>query len=403
MSFLRNGIATAVVCVGVWAPVSHGDTLYVDDAVERVLSHSPRVRAYRNRIKSAEASSAQAGALPNPELEVGAENLGTAEFEVGMAQKLELGGKRSARLAVAKTEVGAERLEYEFLIMELRAETYRRYLPLAALNRKQMVLDSLARIADQSLQTIKERYRAGAAMEVDTIRAHIALKELTAESTMLQTEMRTQRRALTALWGEKESSEFEVSDELFTGGGTESEEYYLDQVSSHPQLRIARKDIERIRSNIGLLRAETVPDITVSAGYIRNNERGENASKLGVSSEIPLFNRNRKAIRGEEYLASAREQEMENELIERKTRIRNLLDQLENKDRIYEIEKGIVEESQIAYEMMLKYYERGAVDFLSVSEALTDLLEHKNEMVNLRLERELLRVELCLVSNACFK
>jgi cobalt-zinc-cadmium efflux system outer membrane protein len=240
-------------------------------------------------------------------------------------------------------------------------------------------------------------------MEVDTIRAHIALMKLTAESSVLQTELKTQRRLLAALWGEKEAPEFEVADELFGESEIESEEHYLEQVSSHPGLRLPRKDIERIRSNIALLRAEAVPDITVSAGYIRNTERGENASKLGLSGEIPLFNRNRDAIRGEEFRASAREQEMENDVIGRRIRIRTLLDRLKNKDQVYEIEKDIVKASQSAYDMMLKHYEQGVVDFLSVSEALTDLLEHKNEMVNLRLERELFRVELCLVSNACFK
>ena len=99
--FLATGSALA-------APVALADALAKGEIA------SPRLAEARARLEAAEARARQAGVGPNPEIGLVVENFGgsgpyrsfrSTETTLQISQRLELGGKRSARRAV----VGAER------------------------------------------------------------------------------------------------------------------------------------------------------------------------------------------------------------------------------------------------------------------------------------------------------
>ena len=88
--------------------------LTIDDAIRRAIDLSPSLRASAEGVSAAEGAWRQAGARPNPQLLIEAENfagsgefngVSSSEFSYSLAQQIERGGKRRARRAVA----GADR------------------------------------------------------------------------------------------------------------------------------------------------------------------------------------------------------------------------------------------------------------------------------------------------------
>ncbi|MFW6027388.1 MAG: TolC family protein, partial [bacterium] len=85
--------------------------LTLEEATARALDASPGLRAAGAGVEAAEGSAWQARVRPNPELGFEAENiLGSGElsgfeggeYTLGIGQRIELGGKRRARIAVAE-------------------------------------------------------------------------------------------------------------------------------------------------------------------------------------------------------------------------------------------------------------------------------------------------------------
>ena len=110
---LAAGVAACVLISALVGGVNAQDApaaLTIDDAVARALDAAPLLRAGEEGLRAADGAYRQAGARPNPELLIEAENfagsgdfngVGGAEFSYSLGQQIERGGKRRARRAVA--------------------------------------------------------------------------------------------------------------------------------------------------------------------------------------------------------------------------------------------------------------------------------------------------------------
>lgn len=92
---------------------AHAEPVSLAQALAQGAEQSPRISEAKAKADAAEARARQAGASPNPELSVEVENFaGTGAFQglrstettLALSQRIELGGKRSARVAVASSE-----------------------------------------------------------------------------------------------------------------------------------------------------------------------------------------------------------------------------------------------------------------------------------------------------------
>jgi cobalt-zinc-cadmium efflux system outer membrane protein len=112
-------ITIAIVATGshAWAA-----EVSLSDALAQGAQDSPRIAQARAQAQAAEARARQAGASPNPEISLEVENFAgtgpyrdtrSAETTLALSQRIELGGKRSARVAVAASE-------RDFAVLSLR-------------------------------------------------------------------------------------------------------------------------------------------------------------------------------------------------------------------------------------------------------------------------------------------
>lgn len=260
---------------------------------------SPRIAQARAQTQAAEARARQAGVSPNPEIGLEVENFaGTgpyrnvrrAETTLEVSQRFELGGKRGARVAVARAERDFALLAFKRVEADLSRDIRAAHAELRA-------ADDLAVLARDNVGQARELART-AALLVDAgrdpplrkLRADALLAEALAQEARAFGELLAARRLLADLIGSSDPgiSAAVVADDAAL--------ISLDPefVSLDEQLAAAERDAARARIRVAM--ASAVPDVTASGGVRRINDDRETAFVAGVSIPLPMRDRNRGGI-----------------------------------------------------------------------------------------------------------
>lgn len=278
------------------APAALAEPISLADALSQATQGSPRVAEAKAKADAAEARARQAGVSPNPELSLEVENFaGTGAFEglrsseatLAVSQRLELGGKRSARVGVAKAERDFAFLGYKAAIADLERDIRIAHADLRAAEDRALLARDNTGAAQELARTAAILVDAGRDPPLRQLRAEAELAEAQAEQARTFSELLTARRLLSDLIV---SSDAELSA---TEVSTEDPPPNLppDTVTLDEQLKAAERDAAQAR--IKVAKADAVPDITASGGLRRFADGKETALVAGVSIPLPIRDRNR--------------------------------------------------------------------------------------------------------------
>ncbi|NNM77710.1 TolC family protein [Sphingomonas sp. ID1715] len=317
-------------------PAEAGAVLTLEDALAQAGATSPSTEVATAGVRAAEAARTVAGLRPNPTLEVQSENiagtgdfrgLSSAETTVGVALPLELGGKRSARVAVADARTDRARIEAAIALADLRLRVTQAFTEAAAAERRLAIAEDQARIAAQNLKNATDRVDVGAASPIDQQRATVAQVNAAAALESARRTVELSRVNLARLTGRP-----------FPGGLDLTWFERLPATGPQPAisadrtlaLAAASADLATANAQVRLARAQRVPDLTVSAGARRLSASNDTAAVVGVSIPIPLFNNGQAAVgqaRAEQNQAEARRRlarlEAEREIAQAETDLAN--------------------------------------------------------------------------------
>lgn len=289
-------VAAAAVTIGAAAPAA-ARPITLDEAVRTAEEQSPLVAAAEAALAAAEARARQAGVGPNPELEVELENalgtgpysgVGGAEVTVAVEQRFERGGRRSARVRLARAEVDVASLnllrvradlvrDVRIAFAELVAAQERRALAREAVERA----TELARVAGLLVET-------GRDPPLRQMRAEAARAEArAAEEAALQEVGRT-RSALAALIGS--------DDDDLEPSGSVIEPALQAQPAVPLAVRVAEAERRVAEARIDVAGTQNAPDITARAGVRGFAETRDVALVGGISVPLPIRDRNRGGI-----------------------------------------------------------------------------------------------------------
>lgn len=154
------------------APRPTEPVLTLDRAVELAGGSAPAADAAQAGIDAARALRTVAGLRPNPSLETQVENVaGTglyngfdqAETTVGLNIPIELGGKRSARIAVADAQSNRALLMAAITQADIRLQVTRFYVEAVAAQRRLATAQEQLRITRNAANAARVRVQAGRA------------------------------------------------------------------------------------------------------------------------------------------------------------------------------------------------------------------------------------------------
>ncbi len=305
-SFWRGSLVWGLSLALFAGPAAAEDTpvLSLDDALERsgvveTSSENPVNPRLIGPIEDAAAARAlidQARLRPNPELSFEAENfagtgafsgLSATDYTLSVGQRLELGGKRGARVRSAEAEALVASLEGELATARLGREVRARYVEaVAAASRLELARDivernrELARIAGLLVEVGREP-------PLRALRAEAAVAEAEAELQAAEAASLASRNALAALWSDTASAPFVPADfpAIVPPANLLASEGSL-------RLQVARAEREAADAAIDRERSIAVPDPVISAGVRRFEQSNEQAFLVGVSIPLPFANRN---------------------------------------------------------------------------------------------------------------
>lgn len=290
-------LAGALVACG---QAAQAEPVTLAAALSRADESSPRVAQAKAQADAAEARARQAGVSPNPELSLEVENFaGTGIFEglrstettLALSQRFELGGKRSARVGVAKAERDFAFLSYKSAIADLERDIRLAHAELRAAEDRAVLARENTGAAQELARTAGILVDAGRDPPLRQLRAQAVLAEARAEQARTFSQLLTARRLLADLIG---STDTALSA---TAPSVEETPANLppETVTLNEQLRAAERDAARAR--IRVAQASAIPDITASGGVRRFGEGGETAFVAGISIPLPIRDRNRGNVR----------------------------------------------------------------------------------------------------------
>lgn len=283
-------------------PANLQEGLTLEQALTLAGANAPGIGAADAGVRAADSQRRVAGRRPNPTLSAEVENVvGTgpysgvrgAETTIGMSLPLELGGKRSARIAVADNQAARARLAIVVARADLRLRVIQAFNLAVASDRRALVARDQLATADEGLRVARVRVRAGRVSPLEEQRADITRINTRTALEQAQRTLVLARGNLARLIG-REPGALDVSWFDRIGGGVGPREAAAP--SGTLALAIAEAEVATTNAQVRLARSQRVPDLTISAGARRLEATNDVAAVFGVSLPIPLFNNGRASV-----------------------------------------------------------------------------------------------------------
>jgi cobalt-zinc-cadmium efflux system outer membrane protein len=364
-------------------------------AREIILSRNVGLQSAITETEAAEAGVSQAGVRPNPGIEITTDKFGANEFQATVQQTIELGGKRRLRLEAAQKVADVSQNNHRLSRIELEVQIIRRFIPIAAIGKKLSLLDSIIEIAASTHEQVQKRVEAGSTRKTDLIRAEIGIEQLKLERNELVRAGQQACKKFAALGLEQDSRPINVSGSISHDTEIPSIDDLQNAIKNSPAITLLEIKQEQLETQRKLVRAQVVPDLNASAGYLRNTIDNYESPLMGLSMNIPLFNQNtaaqkqveleRKAI-GErrEYtlrILGAEAQDIHSRLL--------VIDQ-----KITTLRESTIPKASNVYSLMEGYYNAGNAGFIDLAATQSEMLRLKIQLYDIQTERAQLLADL---------
>lgn len=324
----------------------------------------------------------QGGARPNPELAFLLEDTRreTRTTTLQLNQPIELGGKRSARLAAAGRTREIAAVELDLRRAEIRALVTANFFDVLAAQERIRLAQEVASLAKRATEVAAKRVASGKVPPLEETKARVAEANVRLDLSLAQSELRTARQRLASTWGNPLPRFERAEGRLEPLPALPSAESMNTRLAESPHLKRAKIEIQRRKSLADLERAKRTPDLTVSLGAMRVAELGRNQVLLGLSIPIPVFDSNRgnqlttlkltDKARDELVAMQIRLASESQAALERLAAARNAADTLK---------RDVLPGAQNAYDVATKGFELGKFNFLDVLDAQRTLFEAKSQ------------------------
>lgn len=300
-----RGWARILLILACWFAVAGhaGDQpLTLRAAIALTLEHNPDVQSAGFALRAQDARTRQAGLRPLPTLEVEVENLAgsgdfagvdTAETTFALAQTIELGGKRAARLAAAHIGRDVVSVEQQAAQLDVLAEVTRRFTHVAADQEQILLTRSATRLARQMIAAVEMRVKAGKSPVAELSRARIALARAQVDEEHAEHELLTSRRKLAAMWGAEKLTFGAISADFYSMPTPVTFAHLEKRLHDNPDFLRFVSEARLRDAEIRLAQAQRTPDLRLSGGVRRFEGSDDHALVIGFS--MPLFTRGQAA------------------------------------------------------------------------------------------------------------
>jgi outer membrane protein, heavy metal efflux system len=250
----------------------------VDDLVRAGIANNRDLAAVRERIAEAKGLTRQAGVRPAPTLGLNGATgkplgtIGEEQYGAEYSQPVETFGKRGKRIRVAEFSIGIAEADLQQRSTQLAYEITAAYAEVSAERHKLKLLNDLIGLNQDTLRLTEARVKEGdvAPLEASLLKVEISRAEVSRRSA--QGRLTSAELELRRLIGLDQSVQISDSD-IPAQTPTDSDTLKRDALANRADLKAARLEEEQDAAGIDLAKADAKPDVSLSAGYARQDNQ----------------------------------------------------------------------------------------------------------------------------------
>lgn len=306
------------------AATNQVESLTLEQAIELAERQHPQLAEAHALVEAAAGRAQQAGALPNPEVIIGAQQLpldsnasNQREYVAGIAQPIPLGGRLSKAREAELLDREVRIRGLEVTRRELRKRVHGAFATALYQEQAFEIQNQSAQSVEKVSAITKARVNAGDAAPEELARSEMELARARLEVQRAQSLRDQALLGLAASLGDTSLQVKSLTGKLDAVFEVPTLEALAANLSTQPELALADANRRASNARIDLARAERIPDIKVEALYHRLESTKENTFDIGLSIPLPLFDRNQgklREARAEAAAAEARSRLTQNEL-----------------------------------------------------------------------------------------
>jgi outer membrane protein TolC len=285
-----------VTAVG-FAPAAFAEPLNFADALARA-EESPLVSARTSALEAAERSIGPAGALPDPQLIIGVDNVpatGPDQFRldrdemtmqrVGVMQEMPSFAELGARRAMARAEAQRAGAGLELGRLEARLGAAQAWIGLFYAQRRVAVLEAMQRDARASADASRARLAAGAGDADEAITAEVEAARIEDRVAEAEATVAAMRAELARWIGAAAREPLGANPPDFAI----NPERLREHLRHHPVISANEAESAVARAGVRMARAERWPDWSWELSYGRRDPALEDMASVELRVGLPLF------------------------------------------------------------------------------------------------------------------
>jgi outer membrane protein TolC len=366
-----------------------------------IASARANVRAERERIT-------QAGAWPDPMLQVGMQNDGFTSVEVGRmptsfysimaSQTIPWPGKLGLKQQVLESDAKLAEYAGDRARLSTEADVRRAYLALLLARDRLEILDRLEQVWKRSLGIARVRYEAGQGIMSDVLRAQLEMHRLHQRRVALQVEERIRIQQLNRLRAhplqEPIATSVHVRDLPLPQPGDEL--LSLKAARAHsPELAAARVRTSQSDKTTALAKKSYYPDVTVSAGVMYRGTAMPPMWLVTVGAPIPIFSGSKQGRAVAESESRHTANQLESDEIDQVLQLRveerhATLAALQETAHVFDT--GLLQQSAVTIDNTLDQYVVGKVALAAVLEANAGYLNDEESHLQVLAQAQLVEI-----------
>lgn len=318
-----EGALIRTLCVAVlatpFAALAASHALTLPEAIRLATERAPMLDARRAGVSAAQEEAARAGALPDPMLMIGIDNLpvtGRDAFDtrvddmtmkkIGLRQEIPSRAKRSARQSFAARQIDEAEAQSQAEVLSVRRATAEAWIAVWAAQRQLVALQKLREQAALAAKVSKARVASGGEPVSDALATEAALLEIDNRIEAARGEKLAAQAGLARWLGD---ATVEIADQAPNFDSLPvPEARLLAEVDRVGPLLPATAQVETRAAAIDVARADRRPDWSVGASYGQRAGGRSDMIMFEVGIGLPLFSRNRQdrgvAAREADYQAA---------------------------------------------------------------------------------------------------
>jgi cobalt-zinc-cadmium efflux system outer membrane protein len=351
----------------------------LEQAIEKALHQSPRLRSLKAKLQGASASRLQADTGINPSLDLEVENIGGsgqfsgndyAEYTLSYRQTIERGGKRKARIDVATALQNSVQSELMLAQRLLMRDVHTAYSKVLAKEESLRMAQEQQRLAEQVLTTVTRQVNAARESEIQLSKAKVAFTSSRLKMQQARRSLQLAQQQLVRLWGETTLTVSLDHSHFFLLEPPQALEQYQSALINAPVFQQLSYLKQASVASLRLEKAKSVQNPTLGFGIRKDEFSGDSSLLFDVSMPLALFNSNK----GNVARAKAQMIQLDNEWDQERLNQEQLLIQVWQQwsmafEEANQLKNTIIPEARRAFELAQKGYEKGKYPYFEVLDA----------------------------------